>query len=334
MNPKVTLAIGFFFLFILGGSVLSGRFKTKPMDSAEPSFDQPGLYSKLDPLLGFAHDPDYKMTDLSRLKQIGIENPDLKKLDNGFVLMEYLNDQVPLRIAILGACTSDSYLYHGGWPYRLHLLLKEKNISHQIYNGSVSGYNSFQSLAKLIRDVFSLKAIGYVIYVGPNDYSEYLVDRLSSEHQNFSFIKAGLADLGLTRLFPFLQSSYDDVQLGVEETGYVTHSAQDIRYMKAISDINRAKFSFFVDVAPSTEQQIERAPWADEKDEKLEHGIKDFLDQVGDALHDTDYTYFLGQYLPKDQKVFYDGFHLNEAGQTIVARAIAGIVFKERMDSQ
>ena len=69
-----------------------------------------------------------------------------------------------------GSTTDDTFSNQKSWPSFLSKILKERKLSHVIYNGGIVGYNSSQELLKTIRDINILKPHIVISYSGINDF--------------------------------------------------------------------------------------------------------------------------------------------------------------------
>lgn len=301
------------------------------------------IFNQLDPLLGYAHNTNLQLTDNSNNPLIGFSHPDLKKLKNGFAVLEHVLDTEPLNIAIVGSSTSDPYLYGGNWGFQLHLLMKEKKISHRIYNGAVSGYNSTQVLLKLIRDVFLLDKIHIVIFMGPGiDFTPKFGDIVEKHPSLNPVVKHNYELLYKVKsekeakekpisgrlkefLRPYINAEKADIQLGVENSDYFQNAVQNVKYMNAISKINSAKFLNILDVLPENDSQKISIPKKKSKDADFEVEGRQFIKRFSENLRELKFTYLL-QGVPKDKKIFYDLAHVNEEGSKWIALEIYKIL--------
>ncbi len=128
-------------------------------------------FDRIDPFLGWSR------TDSSILRRgFAIKN-------NCIFLKSSrrLPDCPPLRILITGGSTTDLALNKENWPIHLHEILEQKNISADIYVGSMGGYNSGQELLKLIQDGDSIHPDIHISYSGANDVSPDYVSYYESD---------------------------------------------------------------------------------------------------------------------------------------------------------
>lgn len=108
-------------------------------------------YNRVDPILGYAHDPALHADKLKRVP--------------GFVVYEPKKDlkAPPRRIFTLGGSTTDPLILQNApsigpdnWPKLLRDQCNDHETACQVYNGGVGGFSSSQELFKLIRDVTPL----------------------------------------------------------------------------------------------------------------------------------------------------------------------------------
>lgn len=104
----------------------------------------------IDPLLGYSRSGDLE----------------------GYVVHKHCDESKEfLKIMITGGSTTDdTFSNQRSWPSFLSAILKERKISHVIYNGGIVGYNSSQELLKTIRDINILKPHIVISYSGINDF--------------------------------------------------------------------------------------------------------------------------------------------------------------------
>lgn len=223
------------------------------------------LFSKLDPMLGYAHNfasaqkPDsgieFKFNHLEAYR-------DLK---NGFIVTEYKPTEVPLKIVILGSSTADPFMYEGNWPWQFHQKLTELNQPHIIYNGAVSGYNSSQMLIKLFRDVFNLQKIDMIIVSGGLSDAPYVGDSVEENvainPYQLEIVQkyAGEKTFNPKELhyFPNIQWAFHHllhflnlnsptrIVLGVENKDPQRTLTNSVQSMKALADLHGVKFYYF-----------------------------------------------------------------------------------------
>ncbi len=130
-----------------------------------PRFGKYALFNRLDPHLGFAHQPEVVKRPISTPHH----------LLPGFVVYQENDSQDAddLRIVTLGGSTTDPWMYGHSWPEELARLLAAAGIEAVVINGGVGGYSSNQELLKLIRDVLEIEPDIVLTYNGLNDAIGY-----------------------------------------------------------------------------------------------------------------------------------------------------------------
>jgi hypothetical protein len=301
------------------------------------------IFSKFDPNLGYAHNLDFLNGEIDASSNIGNPNKDQISNTNGFSLTSYLNGESSFNIVILGASNSEPYLNGGSWPYQLHTLLKKNKISHKIYNGAVSGYNSTQSLVKLIRDVFYLDKINLIIYLGPaNDFSPdfgdiskkhpaiHPVTKIYFEHLAKDASIRNKMTGGISTRFELFLSKYfgnpnTDLQLGVENENYLKSAIDNIKYMKAICDVQKIPFVHVSDFISESDSQRIIIPQNGSEEQRVEAIGRVFVKEVQEYFKNSDYSFSL-KGAPLNKKIFKDYAHLTNEGSVWVANEIYKIL--------
>ncbi len=320
-------------------------FKKFSLFYEPPALDEVNhqLFSTLDPLLGYAHSARFEPTELDL--KLGLKKFTTEiNLKNGFVEYENKIDANPLKIAILGDSISDPHMFNGNWPFRLHQLLKEKKISHVIYNGAVSGYTSYQQLIKLIRDVYSLDKIDIVIaytgaaeipeagdsvlnYPAIHTYQKFIFDKMA---QNFTTEKKPVIlpnmQYILYHLYRVIINPEENfIQFGVKNTALLQSYINNLRYMNAVAEINHSIFYHFLEPIRLNDNQIDTAGFVDKNavaSKEVEQKLQQFFSQADVLLKNEKFSHSLYKFFPEDKKMFLDLFHLNKTGNKLVAEMV------------
>ena len=304
------------------------------------------LFTRLDPSLGYAHRTDYVPQAKDPVHLIGLTEG--RPTVDGFVILEHLDGAPPLKIAVLGSSTSDPWLFNGNWPRALHRTLTERGIPHVIYNGAVSGYNSHQTLIKLIRDVLNRDRMDYVIlYHGGNDApgngdtveghpaihpyqveilrSVRMVELLRPEQSDSDASPLLLPNLAhaLRTLNRNWGAKPAPLQLGVRNDAGVDQYVRNLEYMNAICALQGTRFLYFPEVFAEDAKQLVPPSHPHTEDAATRKAISDFLTSLTGKLGRLPFSHPLQERIPRNEPVFFDSTHMNDAGNTLVAREIA-----------
>lgn len=347
MNLKIKKLL-FIFLFTVISLEISFHFKYQKYSlffepSLQEEYNMPA-YQALDPLLGYAANPNYTPIQ-SEIKTDFLSSPEkIKKSENGFILLENLLNNNPIRIVILGSSTTDPYMFSGNWPWQLHQILNENKISHVIYNGALSGYTSTQQLIKLIRDVIYLKNIDILItysgltdvfdtgdmmvsHLGIHTYQQYLFELLSGEkihNQQFKYLpnlQFGMSNL-YSKFFP-KRKTY--VEYGIKNTNVIDTFISNIKIMNAICNLKNIKFYHFLTQVIQNNSQIEptvQNTYTYPKDDTYKAAVENFYTIVESKLKSESYSQSFFKLLPVNQPLFFDNIHVNDRGNRLIAEKI------------
>jgi lysophospholipase L1-like esterase len=326
----VSITIGIFIIF---SALYLVRNPTHPLE--DYSEIEHSLFGQLDPILGYAHNENYRAKDTDTELRINFNNNEYTHYTNGFVGLTYRANENPKKIVILGSSSTDPYLFAGNWGLKFHHLLIKRNIPHIIYNGAVSGYNSSQILAKLERDVFSLGKIDLIIsYLGGNDfignedillnhpgihpYQKKLYEKLNislpADISEWNRIKFAIKQ--------FRNKSVKNLQLGVVNPNASQNLIKNIQYMKAVCEVNGVAYMHVMEVVITNESQRINGSKLSSANPGLEKNMSNFLSDVYLNLKNKKYVYSIQDDIPKNQKIFYDSVHLSEEGNTLLAAQI------------
>lgn len=289
------------------------------------------LYSKLDPLLGYTFDRTEKSTIFE--KQYGATLDQNWLTQGSYIQFSYPEvPSDPKNILILGGSATDSNLFNGNWPYQLHLLLKKKYISHNIYNGAVSGYSSNQELIKLQRDLLQFKKIDLIIiFDGINDTldNEDITPEYPWVHpyEKLIYSKTSNKELPLTHptyfpnaLKPFrflIRHNTKRLALGLPTKDYVGRFLFNIQSMHAIAQIKGIPFLHVMQPLAWTKSQRAKSYLNDTSNE-FQRNIKLFY-KAADPQR-FKYSYNLDEIFKQVQQGnFRDFSHQNDNGNQKVA---------------
>jgi lysophospholipase L1-like esterase len=319
-------------------------YQRYPLFYNQPDFIEVkhSLYSIFDPNLGYSFDPSFQPSE-SEIKAFRFPEPSLiaKKILPGFITFEFMPESNPTMIVILGGSSVDSNLFHGNWPYYLHRRLSEQKIPHIIHNGAVSGYSTNQELIKLIRDVSNLEKVDVVIsYGGVNDvlensdvlpnhpaihpYQKYLFDRLAGD-VSFYRDERYLPNTfyAMKRLLLALKGNSSKINLGVPTNLYVENFVRNVKFMARISEVNGAKFFYFLQALSVGDNQIEwLLPLENKESDKVRSNFYEFLTESEKKMNGEMFFVSLKDHFQDDQKLFYDTYHLNPLGSEAIAKRI------------
>ena len=336
MKNKKTIVV--FLGFSLAGFLVYLNFKTPFFNVQNYNEVNHSLFGKIDPLLGYAHNENYLPKSTDKDFEIAFDNPAYTHHQNGFVSLSYKTSSDAKKIIILGSSTSDPYMYNGNWPMKFHEILKDMNIPHIIYNGSVSGYNSSQVVTKLIRDALLFEKIDLIItYMGGNDFlgNVDVIENHPSIHpyqqkilENVKvYSNKDLSNWNKIKSFfnGFYKKSNSHIVLGVKNSNYSSHLIKNIKYIKAICDVNKVNYIHVVEGVISKESQRITDSVLSNKNLLLERNLKFFLNTVASNLVNEKYVYSIQENIPKDEKLFYDSVHMSDKGNKILAEEIYSV---------
>ncbi len=337
--------LGAVFILVLGCEFLAFQTSKKypafvnlkpSVHNEEVELSMP-LYGGLDPYLGYTHDPEYRASQTDNAKLMGLEIPDQENLKNGFVTLKYqVGQQTPLRIGILGNSCTDPFIYGGNWPVALHELLRVKNISHVIYNGAVSGYNSQQILVKLTRDLYSFGKMDLVIvYSAITDFPEFgdAVASYPAIHPYQKKMYDVLAGnqmsepLILPNLQWYLRSNIDafkprvkPIVMGVKNEDSLENLKRSVIFMNAIVESQQGKFIHLNEAyLEKGTARAENNPFASNENPEEERYIREYLQQANERLKNLPFHISIQDQLGKKEKIFFDAIHFNKNGQNLLA---------------
>ena len=236
-----------------------------------------------------------------------------------------------LRIAVLGASTTDQYTNDfASWPEHLHRMLKENGIETVIYNGGHSAYSSSLELTKLIRDVIPLEPDIVISYGGIGDFIYVVTDEST----------------GLCRrpfLHHFHAEFYNNMTNGEAIFGLQNDKAIDrfwvdnIRMMNSIcrefgiKHLGVLQANPYSDGLPSKHidanwrifvtHTYSHLPWCDEvvSNASDENYLRRIYDNVESLIESIPYIHSFRRIFDGIDDVYYDGAHVQERGNEIVA---------------
>ena len=354
MHKKEKILALAILVILLGGELLGfAVFKTYSLFYQKPQLDElnHGLFSRLDANLGYAHDLNYKFTERDYKLGLFKELSDTDTSIQGFIQYKHLSaGSKPVRIGIFGDSTSDPLLFRGNWPWVLHQLLIQKNISHIIFNGSVSGYTSFQQLTKITRDLSAIEPLDLMLVAnGCNDFATIsdIVPGHPSVHvfQKMVFDQyAGIVNFGrspnfLPNLQYLLKYSYarlfdkyeNNMNMGPPVFDLSTAYRNNIISMHAIADSRHIKFFHFVQPVLNSDSQIDSSIYVENSDmrnpEMISHAKND-VKSAAAAVKDLSYSTSLANLLDNENNSFVDLGHLSPTGNKKVAETIFSIIEK------
>jgi hypothetical protein len=323
------------------------RAHEDPVEFSESSHP---LYSMLDPSLGYTFRSGYSIGAEDRKNLMFEALPAIAEdLGNGFIRYRHEGQGEPVVIVTLGNCSTDAHLFKGNWPLQLHRILASREIPHEIYNGAVSGYNSFQELTKLTRDVFKLRErVDFVIsYNGFTDlpFTDDLVLGFSGVHpyqksliqQTAGQTASGAKPVVLPNtqyLFRWLKTAYFspqvmNVQLGVRSDSTIEDYARNVRFMGAVAASQGAEFIHVIQALMVSEEQRDRSVSLSTTDDPgLDTSAREFFGKISDELRHHPFTYRLDDVLKGEQEVFYSLDVLSPKGQRLVASSMVEIMKK------
>jgi hypothetical protein len=308
------------------------------------------LYSVLDPSLGYTFRTDYSVSadDKKNLMFEGISKS-AENLGNGFVRYRHAGPGEPIVIVTLGNCSTDAHLFHGNWPWQLHELLISRGIPHEIYNGAVSGYNSFQELTKLTRDVFKLRdRIDFVVsyngftdvpgqedvvrgFAGVHPYQQALLMQASGRS---SVDRQPVVLPNTQRLVGSLKVAVSrrqqmEIQLGVQSESAVGDYVRNVRFMSAVVASQGAEMIHFIQPLAASGRQMDRSTsYSMEEDPGLESETREFFGRISEELRGHPHTYRIDGDLAEQQDVFYSFSQLAPKGQKLLAARVVEIMRK------
>ena len=338
ITPLITTL--FLVLIEIGSYV---QFKKYSLFYQTPQIDELNhrLFKVLDPVLGYAADPFFVPNGDDAKSGYFSPKERTANAKDGFVILDGVTSEPPIKIVILGESTTDPYLFGGNWPWALHEILLKKNISHKIFNGAVSGYTSTQQLVKIIRDVLHMEKPDIVIayngladtpeiddtvpnHVGVHVYQKYLADTLSGN------LREGRDPIYLPNLQYGLNYFYvkyfarvpSFVQYGVTNSDNLSTFITNTKAMNAICNVNGIKFYHFLSHFQHQDSQADlKHPLAGESplSDKDRNGIINFLKKSEQLLQGESYSKSYADILPHDEQVFVDEGHTNEHGSQLIA---------------
>lgn len=293
------------------------------------------LHIGLDPVLGYSKFSEEKKS-LLFIKHRWFSEDDAKGIGNG----------APVRIAVLGGSTTDeNAVKNKSWPEYLCEYLRNHNISYELYNGGMFGYNASQELLKLIRDVVQLKPDICISYSGVNNtfqntqWSEVqCVEKFPFIHKYQKAIYDSL-DLHID-IFGSEEKGAKCMELGMEYSGdWDDFWISQIRMQKAICEEFSIKYvsvlqpNFFTKKC-FMERDQELLAWNnmciengtlkffDDVFSKLWDENKEFQTNISDKIKNIDYIYDMRSIFDDIDDVYIDILHVCSLGNKIIAKKI------------
>ena len=241
------------------------------------------------------------------------------------------SNKVKLRIVTLGASTTDPCINDfASWPEHLFNMLKDRGIKSVIYNGGHSAYSSSLELTKLIRDIIPLKPDIVISYGGIGDFI-YVISDETTVLCKRPFLHHFHVDY-------FGNMINDEVIYGLQNDKTIDRFWIDnMRMMNSICMEFGIKHLGVLQANPYSEglpskhldanwkifisHTYSHVPWGNEIVNNAcdENYLRRIYDKVEPQIENIPYIYSFRHIFSGIDDVYYDGAHVLERGNEIIA---------------
>lgn len=240
---------------------------------------------------------------------------------------QYGKNDAEITIITLGGSTTSSYEMWGvkPWPQILYEKFSHSNKNIKILNGGIAGYNSYQELLKILRDVNSIQPDLVISFSGLNDavYSNYDYPYYTPHLQA---IYEGFINNTNKYCLPLsygLRNRKEPGELWIK----------NMKYIFEISRLNQIDFLAFLQpfiVSEGYQMDREESYLINSETEILKcmELERNFLCKVRPQIKDIAFINDMSDCFNGNKGLFRDQYHVYESGNTIIAEHIYNEIIK------
>lgn len=305
------------------------------MESYQQNWGDELIVSYLDPLLGFAHNPD--------------KHPVLQEIP-GFVEYRTSSTEEEITVVALGGSTTDAltglYLNQpevdtenpDNWVKSLADLMGSSGINGRVLNGGVAGYSSNQELIKMIRDVLPKRPDVVICLEGVNDagffhscrehpmvhhYQKKVFDKIS-EGPSYFLLPNTLSMLN--RGLQGKRRTIEGVHYGAKvEMRPALQWERNIRLMHACAEEYGVAYLVFLQPLlgyGTYDMNDQERQWLEKKGEGYLEKIQSFYQEASRISRKYPYCIDLTDAFANSREVYLDARHQNAHGIDVLAGAV------------